>query len=264
MSRIVRTGRPDALYRLHPVDLPDDGDLSFSHFRYVNADGLDLSSYDCSFTDWIDCSCRNVVLPEGGTEWLLSRGSVWLGATIPLDVSDLNHDLVVEAIRQETNKLPRGRQRDMLLWILGWVSGSYQHSWSNGCWRLIHTEGYTPAEIVKFVAPILARWPKLRQRLTDETRDRGWTADDIPTRRAIVRPPVPEGGRIELDFDDGSPLSINADVRLDRWALARRLEGLLEALRPDAAPWTVLVKQVTPLAVIEAEPTSEPDVEFLS
>ncbi|KKL83369.1 hypothetical protein LCGC14_1975470, partial [marine sediment metagenome] len=182
MLRVVRTGTPGNLYRLRLSDL--SADLSYSHFRYVNADGLDLSGYKLDFTDWVNCSCRGVVLPEGATEWLLSRDTTWSGATIPSDVSDLNHDLVVEVLRQGAAK-SSGPRRRMLAFIADFIALTYRHSWNDGMWWLNNVKGFSRDEVNRFLGSTFVGYPSLLNRLANSMYDT-WTDHAIPIREPFM------------------------------------------------------------------------------
>jgi len=240
MSRIVLTGTPTTLYRPRARDLPADRDLSFSHFEYVDASGLDLSAYNLSYTDWWWCNCDGVRLPVGGTAWLLSRETSWTGAIPPADLraNAISHDLLIEAYRQGLALMP-ARDQPVGNTILNYLSRNYTACLSDGV-KYALSQGYTAADLRALVqdSPLLR--PDLDDQLNKQTAPGGLV--DFKAGRAAL----PNG----LDFDDGSPLSIAPAIRRDRWRLARALEALLEKLYGE--PWRVLVKQVAPFPLIEA------------
>jgi len=104
--RTVLQGTPTRYRRLRAGDLPADRDLRQSYWRYVDFASYDLSPYDLTDTDILDCKGAGSILPDGDrTDWLISRRTDWTGAVIPADVSSYNHDFVNEVTKQRIPSL---------------------------------------------------------------------------------------------------------------------------------------------------------------
>ncbi len=255
LTRIVKRGRPNALYRLTVTDLPADFDLRQSHFRYVDASGLDLSAYDCRHTDWIHCVCDNIILPDNRmTDNLYSRNSTWTGAQIPADISSLNHDVVQEVIRQAIPGLRRTRARQMMTFCFNWMNFQYSHSWSNAIWTLINLEGYTLREVSRFAGEAFQGYLQLLDRLRNATLPDRSRSRLVPTLRPHIRPVLVDGGRETRD-DGVWPNSLRAAWMLeDRYLAAREIETWMDATRPQGAPWLAAVFAMGPIPVEKVEP----------
>lgn len=247
MSRIVRTGTKEKPYRLTKRDLPDGYDLSYSHFEYVDASGLDLSTYNLSLTDWYWCNCAGVKLPVGGTEWLLTRETSWFGAGIPADLkaNAISHDLLIEAYRQGVKNLPTSAH-PIVTEMLDYLDGNYAACLSDAIQHV--SKGGFDLKQLKTVSQFASRTdsPDLMVKFDRFTAPGGLRA--FKSGRATIG---------NIDFDDGGSHEIPKEIRRDRWLLARELEKVLEAYHAQG-PWEVEVKQVEPYPLISSRLKNPP------
>lgn len=113
--RTVLQGTSKKLRRLTAGDLPEDCDLRYSNWTWVDLDGYDLSAYDCRYMDAHDCDGTDVVLPNDLTGFVPLR-STWTGAAIPRSLPFCSWSLVNEVLRRHTAR-PGSREAEMIEWV---------------------------------------------------------------------------------------------------------------------------------------------------
>jgi len=175
--RIVLEGTPTTPRRLRARDLPADKDLSRSFWRYVNASGFNLSTYNMTDIDLPDSNCSNVILPAQ-IDWMQSRRTVWTGATIPPSLSSYNQDLIREVMVQATPGLT-GVPALVAGVGIAMINASYANSWHNILWQVRDQLGLTDAEVITHTSVVMAGYPKLLSRLREEVAQ-GLGPDPVP------------------------------------------------------------------------------------
>ena len=231
MARIVLTGTPTTLRRLRARDLPVDRDLSYSFWRWVNFSGQDLSAYNMTNMDIIDCQGDLSVLPgERRTDGLVSRRTSWGGVVLPADLSSLEQDLVSEALRQT---FPSD---NIIATVLAYLAGGYGRSFQDSIYNARQTLGFQNDPVgsnsTHIVTGLYARFPRLASRLVSHFQ-----------RSAVAATPpdiTTDLNRLTFLADkDRLSVNVRAEVegfsQYDRWAVARALELLLRQrlLDPD-------------------------------
>lgn len=238
--RVVLTGAPGALYRPTATDIPS-ADLTNSFFRYLDLSGFDLSLYDLTDVDVLDCDCRNVLLPAA-IDHLMSRRCDWTGATIPATVSSLNHDLVIESMKQRASQVSTTVRNAGLVVIKHMQSGGvtdYSTSWHDGFQAL--RDAYPSVSVATLrtrIAQMFATRPRLAARLTKEYQ-----------KARSIQVTWPSWAAVGVG---GNTYDFTTDVAAangDRWLLARSIEVTLNTL--TARAWLCHVEQVEPWPFVE-------------
>ena len=161
--RIVLEGTPTTPRRLRARDLPADRDLSRSFWRYVNASGFNLSTYNMTDIDIFDSNCSNVILPAQ-IDWMQSRRNVWTGATIPASLSSYIQDLIREVMVQALPRLS-GVPLQVAQIGIAMITASYANSWTNILWTVRDQLGLSDADLFTHTADVMAGYPRLLARL---------------------------------------------------------------------------------------------------
>jgi hypothetical protein len=248
--RIVRTGTKDKLYRLTEADLPADGSLKGSYFKWVDLSDLDLSGYDMQFVSTADCVAHNVTLGE--IEYLYSRRTTWADSEIPPLVSSLNHDMVLEVMRQHTAK-PNTPEFEAIEWVISHVGASYYNSWTTAIWHLVNVMGLTREQVWEYFSThAFAGYQRCLNRLKSELAQQlRQEPPTYTTTKLIVedpRPMPPDMAKVygrktyEVSFDQIKT------VPDDIWGAARGVEQYLEQLS-GLAGWKVVVFALEPFVM---------------
>jgi hypothetical protein len=248
--RIVRQGTEQNLYRLTEADLPNDGSLKGSYFKWVDLSDHDLSTYGMQFVSTADCVAHNVTLGE--IEYLYSRRTDWADSKIPSNVSSLSHDLVEEVLRQHTAP-PGSEEERIITWTLNHIGASYLNSWTTAAYHVIEELGWTREQDIEcFTKYAFGGYPRLLNRLRSHLAKP--LSPEPPTYTAtklIVEDPRPIPADVvkmygkktyELPFDQ---LKTVGD---DIWGAARAAEQYLEQ-KSGIGGWKVVVFSLEPFVV---------------
>lgn len=246
MARTVIEGQP---MQLAPVT---ETNLRNAYLRYADLNGLVITdAYDA---DILDCRAQNVTLPEGGTDYIMSRRTDWTGSVMPSDLSSYSQ-LVVEQIRQA---LVTGRAAVSAQALHGYVAGSHLRSWQDSINFLINT-GLSLEEVDDDLKAIFQGYPKLEGRLRHH----------IDTGKIRPSPPsiAMDLARFRVRLADGNR-EINlapffqGRSALDRYQTARDLEPFIESKVGE--PVRCYVGMLDPLPIVFAVSLSwlvDPDQE---
>jgi hypothetical protein len=138
--------------------LPADTNLDHSYFRYVIFDGIDFTGYSLRDADFINCRCRNVILPSHeidnipATAWLHSRFTDWEDAVLPLNFSSYNHDLVRELQRKiVANPAMPARVRAAANSARIYLGDVYGRSWQDTMYHVMNDLSITPRQFFQAV-----------------------------------------------------------------------------------------------------------------
>lgn len=258
MARITLAGTPTSLYRPKRSDLTGT-DLRFSHFYYVNADGLDLTGYNLDWTDWIHCSAKNVKLPLGAPQ-LYSYRTDWTDAALPADFSNLNREFLVEALKQKARASPIA-DSDILLAGARHVTENMGGSWVTIV-KALGAAGYSKEDVYRVGAAAFTKYPNAVQRWEQEYAVQRWRDTVFATPEPFLDVCAPRGGRIRIPRSLW-PAAFQAlwDTR-DRWLIARRGETWLDANIPTGAPWKAHITSFDPVPVVRIEPYPQGELPF--
>lgn len=250
--RITLAGTPQSLYRLRKANLPTDRDLTHSHLYYVNADGFDLTDYNCDWMDWVHCSARGTAIPEGAPH-LYSYKTDWTDAPLPRDFHHLNRDFLVEAMKQQARKSV-GADATILFSTASHPDDNMGGSWVTAVPELIR-QGHAAEDVLRVTTEAFAPFPNAAHRLSELFKHRNWK----DTLFEVVSPHLnvvsPDGGRIYIP-DTLWPDKLKGLWRKrDRWATARAAEVYLDATIPKGAPWAVIIINFEPRPAMSVEPT---------
>jgi len=171
--RTVLQGTPTRYRRLRAGDLPADRDLRQSYWRYVDFASYDLSPYDLTDTDILDCKGAGSILPDGDrTDWLISRRTDWTGAVIPADVSSYNHDFVNEVTKQRIPSLTGTSLSIAQGAVAQFARDGYWISWRNLYHEAMTRLGITAREAYTATRDVFAGRPRMLARLMEQMTSR--------------------------------------------------------------------------------------------
>lgn len=242
MSRIVRTGDKDNLYRITSRDLPADHDLRYSCWTWVDASRLDLSTYDCRYMDIHDSECQRVILPEA-IKGLVSLRSAWTDATIPSSADFCGWSLISEVLRRHTAP-PSSREAGMIEWVAALIQTA-DTDWRDP-WMVSNTHfkvdlGLTQKQIYDtFAKYAFGGYPNLLCALEFYSSQ---PKDALNTRPTTLKLERYDGTEREIPLSALRPLGTE-----DRWAAARMGE-LYVAEAKDAWELEVIFLAPTPYVI---------------
>lgn len=242
MSRIVRIGDKDNLYRITSRDLPADHDLRYSYTSWTDWSGLDLSAYDCRYMDVHDSKCQKVILPDT-VAGLVSLRSDWTDAVIPSTLPFCGWSLISEVLRRHTAPIG-SREAQMIEWVASLIQ-SADTDWRDP-WMVSNTHfkaslGLTQKQIYDtFAKYAFGGYPNLLCALEFYSSQ---PEDALNTRPTTLKLSRCDGTEKEVSLSALRPLGTE-----DRWTAARMGE-LYVAEAKDAWELEVVFLAPTPYVI---------------
>lgn len=242
MGRTVLVGTQAAPYTLAAADLPPDGSLRDSFWRWVTVPPAlrDLSAWDCRDMTVADCNLAGVTVTS--TVGIVSRRCRWNGAALPASVTADQHDLVFEILRQNYVALSAADKAvaDQLRALV--AADTYRHSWRDVFPAMMAATGLTARQLGEWAIRAWAGYPRIqRMAVYIAAHPDEWAAAPEPTT-AIIRVHAPDGYR---EFDLTGTALVD-----DRWALAQAVATRLE--NHYGEPFHVRVLEVDPILSVRA------------